>query len=62
MSIDAVFVVASKNLVVIVGVVIVGVVVGIVGGVVGIVGGDVTESSEIDKIRLKKVTSLFTLA
>ena len=55
MSIDAVFVVASKNLVVIVGVVVVGV-------VVGIVGGDVTESSEIDKIRLKKVTSLFTLA
>ena len=50
MSIDAVFVVASKNLVVIVGV------------VVGIVGGDVTESSEIDKMRLKKVTSLFTLA
>lgn len=57
MSIDAVFVVASKNLVVIIGVVIV-----IVGVVVGIVGGDVTESSEIDKIRLKKVTSLFTLA
>ena len=52
MSIDAVFVVASKNLVVIV----------IVGVVVGIVGGDVTESSEIDKIRLKKVTSLFTMA